>query len=144
MLQILAACRGQASLVCRAVLRVALLKPPCLLQSVGTTLLAWGHEGTACHHPAVLASTLNGWEPCLQVAVYDITEGRLPDHAIGEYVDIIKAILRPAAGGYVNGESCPRLHYASSTDKLRLHPGSASAEVRMQFDGFRLLMRSLT
>ena len=44
------------------------------------------------------------------MAVYDITEGRLPDHASGEYVDIIKAILRPAAGGYVNGELQPGMH----------------------------------
>eukprot|EP00891_Asterochloris_glomerata_P002402 jgi/Astpho2/2402/Aster-x0530 len=68
----------------------------------------------------------------LQVAVYDITEGRLPDYAISSYVDVIKAILRHEAGGYVNRvlRDLLRLRAAGSVPcPPPPGPGSPTAEV---------------
>ena len=37
------------------------------------------------------------------MAVYEIVHRSLPDHAVSEHVELSKQLLRPDAGGFVNG-----------------------------------------
>ena len=54
----------------------------------------------------------------LRLAVHELTFQRLPAHAISEHVNLAKALVRPAAGNLVNGESF--------THRLLLLVGSVS------------------
>ena len=39
----------------------------------------------------------------LRLALYELLELNLADHAVSEHVDVAKAMAGPATGGFVNG-----------------------------------------